>query len=183
MFKQQYFEHINPQGIGPSDLATQVGYSFIDYGENLALGNFGSDQDLVQAWMDSPGHRANILNTKYQQIGVAVGQGNYQGQQTWIAVQEFGLPSGSCPVVDSNLKTQINSLQAEINQLQDGLAADKAQVDSSYPQNQSQLQAYNQNVTNYNNLVNSYNNRVDLLKSVTDQYNAEVESFNSCAGN
>ena len=104
MFKQQYFEHVNPQGVGPGDLAKKVGYNFIAEGENLALGNFGNDQSLVTAWMNSPGHRANILNVHYTEIGVAVGQGSYQGQTTWLAVQEFGRPASSCPSVDLALK-------------------------------------------------------------------------------
>src|SRR6185369_15716694 len=98
MFAQQYFEHINPQGKGPSDLAKSVGYDYIAIGENLALGNFKNDAELVQAWMDSPGHRANILNKQYTEIGVAVGQGTYEGKKTWLAVQEFGRPTSSCPV-------------------------------------------------------------------------------------
>jgi uncharacterized protein YkwD len=63
MFDKQYFEHISPQGVGPAGLAETVGYDYIAIGENLALGNFKDDQALVEAWMNSPGHRANILSS------------------------------------------------------------------------------------------------------------------------
>ena len=43
----------------------------------------------------------NILNTKYEEIGVAVGRGQFQGHQTWLAVQEFGKPAASCPSTGS----------------------------------------------------------------------------------
>jgi uncharacterized protein YkwD len=182
LFKQQYFEHVNPQGVGPGDLAKEVGYNFIAEGENLALGNFADDQDLLTAWMNSPGHRANILNPKYQEIGVAVGQGIYQGQKTWIAVQEFGRPASSCPSVDANLMSEINSQQAEIGQMEPQVTALKSQIDSANPQTQSQYDAYNQMVAQYNNLVAIYNNNVDTLKLITNQYNAEVSAFNACLG-
>jgi hypothetical protein len=182
MFKQQYFEHINPQGIGPGDLARQVDYIFISEGENLALGNFSDDQDLLTAWMDSPGHRANILNTKFEEIGVAVGQGMYEGRQTWLAVQEFGKPASSCPGVDANLKAGIDSLNAEINQLGPPLQQVKSQIDSANPKTQSDYDAYNSLVAQYNSAVKIYNNKVDTLKLLTGQYNAEVKDFNVCLG-
>ena len=182
MFKQQYFEHINPQGVGPGDVAKQAGYDFISEGENLALGNFSDDQDLLTAWMNSPGHRANILNNKYQEIGAAVGQGVYQGHFTWLAVQEFGKPAGSCPSVDANLKSQINSLRADINQAQSQLASLKSRIDSANPQTQSDYNAYNQEVAQYNSEVQIYNNKIDSLKLIASQYNAEVTAFNACLG-
>ena len=182
MFKQQYFEHINPQGNGPDYLAKTYGYAYISIGENLALGDFKDDQDLLTAWMNSPGHRANILNTKYLQIGVAVGQGNFQGQTTWLAVQEFGEPASACPSVDTNLKAQINSLQAESDQLQPQLVAEKAQIDSAKPKSQADYDAYNKEVTDYNNQVAIYNNKIDILKLDISNYNAEVNAYNACAG-
>lgn len=182
MFKQQYFEHVNPQGIGPSDLAKQAGYNFITEGENLALGNFTDDQDLLTAWMNSPGHRANILNTKFEEIGVAVGRGLYEGHQTWLAVQEFGKPAGSCPSVNSNLKANIDNLQAEVNQLQPQLEQVKNQLDSANPKTQRDYDAYNNLVAQYNSLVKIYNNKVDSLKLITGQYNGEVKNYNACLG-
>src|SRR3989344_5705251 len=80
MFAGQYFEHISPLGKGPGDLAREAGYVFITIGENLALGNYKDDAVLVQAWMDSPGHRANILNGRFTEIGVAVVKGIYEGE-------------------------------------------------------------------------------------------------------
>src|SRR5207237_597403 len=141
---------------------------------------FKDDAALVEAWMNSPGHRANILNTKYQEIGVAVGSGMFEGHKTWLAVQEFGKPKSSCPSVDSNLKLQINSQQNEINQMQSNLAELKNQLDSSQPKTQSEYDSYNQLVAEYNNMIKIYNNKVDTLKLISDQYNIEVRAYNSC---
>lgn len=182
MFNQQNFEHINPQGRGPADLAKTAGYEYISIGENLALGNYKNDQDLVTAWMNSPGHRANILNNRYREIGVAVGRGMFEGSVTWLAVQEFGQPASSCPSVDLNLKAQINSLHADIGQIEPQIATLKNQVETDSPQTQADYDAHNQKVAQYNALIKIYNNKVDALKFATDQYNVEVRAYNICAG-
>ena len=180
LFKQQYFEHVNPQGVGPADLAKKVGYSFIAEGENLALGNFKDDNDLVTAWMNSPGHRANILNVHYTEIGVAVGQGTYEGNTTWIAVQEFGKPASSCPTVDLALKSEVTAEQADLSQLQAQITTLKSQMDAMNPQTQEEYDAYNKDVAEYNSEIGIYNNKLDVLKQNTSEYNAEVSSYNSC---
>ncbi len=72
LFKQQYFDHISPQGNGPSYLADQVKYAYVVIGENLALGNFKDNESLIAAWMASPGHRANILNAAFKKVGIGV---------------------------------------------------------------------------------------------------------------
>lgn len=183
MFKQQYFEHKNPQGLDASGLAKAAGYEYIAIGENLALGNYADDQDLLQAWMDSPGHRANILNDKFREIGAAVGQGMYEGKMTWLAVQEFGRPAGDCPAIDMNLKSELSFLQAEINQTEPQLAALKNEMDASNPKTQADYEIYNQKVAQYNSVVKIFNNKVDRAKLLTEQYNGQVRAFNACAKN
>lgn len=128
MFALQYFEHISPDGTGPADLADNVSYQYIRVGENLALGNYEDDTDLVQAWMDSPGHRANIMNKGYSEIGIAVGKGQYEEHNTWLAVQTFGLPASACPKPDPALQTSFDNKQAEANQLSIELDSSKQQL-------------------------------------------------------
>ena len=183
MFKQQYFEHINPQGVGPGDLARQVGYDFISEGENLALGNYEDDAVLVTAWMNSPGHRANILNTHYTQIGVAVGEGIYEGKKTWLAVQEFGRPASDCPVVEPGIKANIDASQGETNLLESQLKTEKSKLDAENPQTQDQYNTYKQDLDDYNNLVHIYNNKIDTLKQLIARYNDEVNAYNNCLAN
>jgi uncharacterized protein YkwD len=179
MFKNQYFEHVSPAGIGPSDLAKQMDYVYIAYGENLALGNFKDDQALMQGWMNSPGHRANILNPKYQEIGVAVLKGTYQGLVTWMAVQEFGLPLSACPQPDANLKNQIDQGNSQIKILKQTIEDQRAEITTTqYPSRND----YNQAVTQYNDLVHQYNALVVQNKTLVNSYNLQVDQFNACAG-
>lgn len=90
MFQKQYFDHVSPAGVKPWDWATQFGYRFVSFGENIAMGTYETSQAMVTGWMNSPGHRANILSTGYKEIGVAVGQGIFNGRKIWIGVQDFG---------------------------------------------------------------------------------------------
>jgi hypothetical protein len=92
MAEHSYFAHISPDGLDPWYWFYRAGYVFTDAGENLAV-NFSDSEDVVQAWMDSPGHRANILNGKFTEIGIAAVRGKYKGKNTIFVVQMFGKPA------------------------------------------------------------------------------------------
>ena len=179
MFDKQYFAHISPSGIGVGDLAKSSGYDFLIIGENLALGNFENDKALVQAWMNSEGHRANILNNKFAEIGVAVGKGNYDGKTTWIAVQHFGLPLSTCTEPNKQLKAGIEANQAKINQMQAELDLLKTDIETMRPRRDMDL--YNSRIEEYNNLISQYNLLVRETKDLISDYNKEVSDFNACA--
>lgn len=89
MFAENYWSHFAPSGKTPWDFILGSGYKFTYAGENLAK-NFYNSKDVVDAWMASPTHRENLLNSKYEDIGVAVVDGVLNGQKTTIVVQEFG---------------------------------------------------------------------------------------------
>lgn len=86
-----YFSHYSPDGISPWYWFNQVGYSFIHAGENLAV-HFTDSEDIVDAWMQSPSHRANIMNTQFTEIGIGVARGEFEGSDTIFVVQLFGTP-------------------------------------------------------------------------------------------
>lgn len=129
MFRQQYFEHIGPDGRGPSDWVDDTGYGYIAVGENLALGNFASDAELVQAWMNSPGHRANILNRGFQEIGLAATAGTFEDNRTWLSVQTFATPASACPTPSNTLRTQYEQGEEALDRLRAELDATRAELD------------------------------------------------------
>lgn len=92
MFQENYWAHFAPSGKSPWDFILGSGYKFTYAGENLAK-NFETSDDVVAAWMASPTHRENIVNPKYQDIGIAVVEGVLNGQKTSLVVQEFGSTS------------------------------------------------------------------------------------------
>lgn len=178
MFEKQYFAHVSPSGLGAGDLAKQDGYEFLSVGENLALGNYEDDKALVQAWMDSPGHRANIMNGKYREIGIAVGKGTLEGQKVWLAVQIFGTSLSLCSKPQESLKIQIEGFQAQLLELEETLQDVRAEVEEYRFSNDSR---YKEKVLEYNNLVDQYNFLVQQNKATIDTYNTQVQRFNECA--
>jgi len=178
MFQNQYFAHLSPSGEGVADLAKVVNYEFILIGENLALGNFKNDEDLVQSWMESPGHRENILNPRYQEIGVAVKKDIFEGKTVWLAVQHFGLPLSACPQPDENLLTQIQTKENELNRLQEELEKLQLEIKKIRPRRGV---IFNQKIKEYNFLVSQYNSLLKETKILIEDYNNQVKLFNECA--
>lgn len=88
MLTRDYFAHETPEGKRPWQWIDRSQYDYIYAGENLAMG-FTSAEMIFSAFMKSPTHQRNILNPKYQEIGVAVLSGELAGQKTDVLVQFF----------------------------------------------------------------------------------------------
>ncbi|MFJ7953600.1 CAP domain-containing protein [Lysinibacillus sp. NPDC096418] len=81
MQTNNYFSHTSPTFGSPFDRLTALGISYTAAGENIAQGQ-RTPQEVVQGWMNSSGHRANILSANFTHIGVGyVKTGNYWTQQ------------------------------------------------------------------------------------------------------
>ncbi len=82
LFAKRYFNHVSPDGMQPFVWADRRGYLYTAIGENLAAG-YRSAASVVDGWMHSPGHRANILGRDFNEVGVAIAAGspvaNYSG--------------------------------------------------------------------------------------------------------
>ncbi|PIR03155.1 MAG: hypothetical protein COV60_01775 [Candidatus Magasanikbacteria bacterium CG11_big_fil_rev_8_21_14_0_20_43_7] len=177
MFSKQYFEHVAPDNTEPSDWVEGAGYVYRLIGENLALGDFSGDLDLVTAWMNSPGHRANMLKAEFTEIGVAVGKGMFDGQETWLAVQVFGRPLPTCTSIDVALKTQITENQNLLEAMGANVQTQKEALEASEKKSGDE---YTSRVDAYNTLVAQYNARVGETKTLVETYNAGVQAYNVC---
>ncbi len=177
MIARQYFEHDSPNGKGVSDLGREVGYDYVVMGENLALGNFATSDDVVKAWMDSPGHRANMLSSNYQEIGVYAAKATYQGREVWFAVQHFGTGRAACPSISSSLKSSIDALNADLKARQVYIVTEKALLESP---NRPGGEEYRARVEAFNNLVSEYNTTLVVSQEKIKEYNAQVNAFNNC---
>ncbi|MER5561703.1 sigma-70 family RNA polymerase sigma factor [Streptomyces sp. NPDC002506] len=85
MAAQNFFDHTDPSGAGPGERITAAGYQWSAYGENIARGQADAAA-VMDSWMNSPGHRANILNCGFKEIGIGVHYGS--GGPWWT--QDFG---------------------------------------------------------------------------------------------
>ena len=89
MFTNDYWAHVSPSGTTPWDFIKNAGYNYLYAGENLARGYTSADA-VVNAWMNSPEHRANMLSPHYEDVGFAVQTGTLTGDDTVLVVEEFG---------------------------------------------------------------------------------------------
>jgi uncharacterized YkwD family protein/spore coat assembly protein SafA len=85
MAAKNYFSHTSPTYGDPFTMMKNFGISYMSAGENIAMGQ-PTPTSVMTAWMNSPGHRANILNTRYTEIGVGVAK-NQNGTILWT--QQF----------------------------------------------------------------------------------------------
>jgi uncharacterized protein YkwD len=180
MFQKQYFEHVSPEGSGADSFIKEVGYEYVSIGENLALGQFRSEADLVRAWMESPGHRENILRSQFQEIGVAVGYGLYEGKQVLIAVQHFGRPLSSCPEIHVAAKEKIDILQPQLEQKSKEVDVLEAKIKKIESEGRTDSEEYRDAFRAYDEAIASYNATVQTLRYNTSAYNDSVQQFNEC---
>ncbi|MEU4210554.1 sigma-70 family RNA polymerase sigma factor [Streptomyces sp. NPDC026206] len=83
MAARGFFNHTNPDGKGPGERVTAAGYKWSTYGENIAYGQ-QSAASVMDSWMNSDGHRKNILNCSFKEIGVGINQA--PGGPRWTQV-------------------------------------------------------------------------------------------------
>lgn len=82
MADKNYFSHTSPTYGSPFDMLKHFGVSYSYAGENIAAGQ-RSAQEVMNSWMNSSGHKANILNKNYTQLGVGYTQGGQYGTE-WV---------------------------------------------------------------------------------------------------
>ncbi len=123
MAQYRYFDHRGRDGSQPSDRVRSQGYQFSFVGENIAAGS-ASPIQTVQQWMNSPGHRRNILNPNYTEIGFGYSTAPNPYRHVWVQV--FGAPRGGQP--SSGSGTTIR--QAPNSMAQEMVAAHNRRVSS-----------------------------------------------------
>ncbi len=82
MVKNNYFDHTSPTYGSPFDMMKQYGINFSAAGENIAFGQITSN-DVMDSWMNSKGHRENILNKNFENIGIGMTQDS-NGRKYWV---------------------------------------------------------------------------------------------------
>jgi len=97
MFEHNFWAHVAPDGTEPWDFIIGSGYDYMYAGENLAK-DFQTSQGVIDAWMGSPSHKENLLNSNYDDIGFATVNGTLSGYETTLVVQMFGRKRGASQV-------------------------------------------------------------------------------------
>jgi uncharacterized protein YkwD len=117
MLANNYWAHNAPDGTTPWVFFKNAGYQYIFAGENLARG-FSNTDDVINAWMASPGHKENIMSPNYKEIGFAVVTGNLTGEETVLVVEMFGSRNTSVaqavPPTQAVAKEQVSPTQVPL---------------------------------------------------------------------
>ncbi len=202
MLEKQYFAHVSPFGEQASDIAQRIGYRYRIIAENIGSGRFVTNQKIIDGWMQSPGHRKNILSTDVEDLGAAIIKGNMNGEETWIAVQIFGLQSpevsqATCVVPSQTLLQEIQIKKTELLDLRDRLTRLKQDLDNEHAsiETDRRLSSRSQRDTNDLNLkIKVYNERSNLhnryladmkaksivLQSMINEYDEMLQTYNDC---
>src|SRR4030042_2637414 len=98
MLAKGYWAHFAPDGTSPWSFFLNFGYKYKYAGENLAR-DFPDASSAVNAWMNSPTHKENILNPNYREMGIGVVEGSLAGTETPVIVQFFGAPLSGEPAI------------------------------------------------------------------------------------
>jgi len=145
MIENNYFAHTSPSGITPWHWIDQAGYNYIYAGENLAI-DFAASEDIFNAWMESPLHKDNILNSHYKDIGIGVVTGDWGERDATIVIQMFGSTYPLSPTVttpiNSKPETKVNNKQ-ETEQPNSYLLIDEQEISNLLnPQDTHEVYTY-----------------------------------------
>ncbi|MDO8505502.1 MAG: CAP domain-containing protein [bacterium] len=102
MSAHNYFAHWSPDGSGPERFISDAGYPYAVAGENLAMG-YANAPEIISAWVSSPTHRRNLVDTNFVDVGFGVLSGMFQDTPTLFVVQHLGkiITASPLPVVQS----------------------------------------------------------------------------------
>jgi len=109
MVSKSYFAHTSPEGLTPWYWIGKTGYKYRVAGENLAV-HFTTAESINESWLASTLHRANILNKQFQEIGIGISRGVFEGYDTTFVVQMFGLSAESKTLASTEQKSDQNLL-------------------------------------------------------------------------
>lgn len=172
MRDRNYMEHDTPDGNSFSVFVEQAGYSYKAMGENLAKGYFSATA-VHTAWMESEGHRKNIMADSYDEIGVAVLEIEENGQKNYLAVQHFGsqLRPNDFTVIYTCKKSAKEECEKVVSRI--------AEIDSVIAEQRKIIKAADKDTADSGDLKKAKNNlnRLEKLRKDFEAYQKECQAF------
>lgn len=117
MATNEYFAHWSPTGVSPWHWFQEAGYTYKNAGENLAV-HFTDSNEVVEAWLDSPTHRENIMDERFTDIGIGTAKGRYQGYDTVFVVQMFGTPAAPLQAAETEVVPEASEIAEAVPEVE-----------------------------------------------------------------
>ena len=138
MKEKDYFDHVTPEGLDMSYFVNASGYNFSTIAENLAEGYF-SAQSVHDAWMNSPGHKENVISADFEEIGVAVVEIEREDRVSFLSVQHFGTkldeiqqePAQQATVCDKKIKKNCKNAKENREEVKDAIEKQEDIIDDA----------------------------------------------------
>lgn len=177
MFKYQYFDHYRPSNhLGFDNFIDNQNYSFIKAGENLAMGDFTTSKEIVDAWMKSTTHRQNMLDPAYTEIGVSVDYGMFNNHKSILITQHLGKPTATCPTVNETIKGSIATANKQLTEIKTSIDRQRKTIGETDPD----ANTYQALIDEYNSFVGIYNTIADQVGDMIKTYNDQAAAFDAC---
>ena len=180
MFRNQYFAHTSPVD-SKKDFSSFIdaqSYSFARASENLAMGEFSTAKEVVDAWMNSPSHRTNILYPDYYDIGASVQNGTMRGGRVVMIVQHFGTPKTACPSISSTTLVALQSIQKDATTSKQSALTLEQKINTEESKlSENELDDL---IGVYNATIRTYNSLVEEFQGLTIKYNEQVKKYDDC---
>jgi hypothetical protein len=193
MISNRYYAHVNPiTGEGPGEAIKDANYQYRTYAENIAMGNWQSNRHIVDGWINSPGHRANIVNPNIREIGVAIIKDTTTPlgrPSAYYGVQLFASPMPDCTRPSEVDKALLQEMQRKNDDIWRRVNIQKSEIERL----QARIHRENNNTTkkrminDFNRQINAYNSLVaeakgmqDSLQLVIQSYNSRIHEYNAC---
>ncbi len=100
MIENDYWSHYAPDGTSPWDFINAQHYTYQRAGENLAYG-FATSSGVLAGWMNSPAHKANVMDNGFTQVGFGIASGTFQGSDNTVVVAMYGEPIHSITTISA----------------------------------------------------------------------------------
>jgi len=164
-----YFEHVSPSGLTPWYFIEKVGYKYTFSGENLAL-NYYTAGSAHEALMNSQGHKENILNRDFTEIGLGYWSGKIDNQDAFVIVQHFADPAPSVPPV--KYVCEVKKAKGDLKDLE----KTKKKIDN-YLDNAADVKKDIEKAGGNTDEVNDYINDLEDKKKKVKEYIEEIDNY------
>ena len=179
MITHTYFSHERDGRVFENFIEDEH-YEYIVIGENLARGEFKSVPKLVRAWLSSPAHKKNIVDPRFQETGIALIPGTYNGTTVLYVTQHFGTQKSVCLNISSKHSSELSILQQTLKERGDEVISIKqtlSDIGEAGTERTKLLNLYQKKVSDLNAIQKTLFQKIEGEDTLIQAYNECIHSY------